>query len=362
MQTFHTPPGKAGSDQLYGMEEAVQGDIRAMFQAGAERNILDYGVGLTVDTGSYRDGSIRTEVRRRECDARITYFAGRAVERAMVLVHAYGTDRIMGREFPSVDEKQMKEDTQRGHSLVRLRQIILADMSDRDMENALEDVYQRALNPGLRVVILDEKHLWTAFAGPEDIPLRMHTTGGMNDGEEYTMDHSSSALSLVFGRLDRQEDESRFSRLPVNTFEQFLKKADQTYYERDGGKGGRRNMHWEAYSARDNERSRPYVVAGMEFFARLAKELVALSRQHWISDKDRLLRAFERGNYNVQQLMTTHAKQRYRDKVVFPPMIPAEERMKEKLEHVPNMRARVQQGYDYLRQKQSWVTKNRAER
>ena len=199
MKTFHTPLGKAGSDQLYGMEEAVHSDIMAMFQAGAERDALDYGVGLAVDKGRYDDGSIRLEARRRECDARITSSAGRAVERALKLIHAYGTDRIIGREFPGVDEKQIERDTQGGHGLIRLRQMILDEMPDVDMENALEDAYQRALNRGLLVVTLDDKHLWTIYASSEDIPLREHTTGGFSDGEEYTTDHSSGhILFLLF--------------------------------------------------------------------------------------------------------------------------------------------------------------------
>lgn len=358
MQTFHTPPGRAGSDQLYGLEEAVQGDIRAMFQAGVERDVLDYGVGMSVAKSSYQDASIRMEARRRECDARITWSAGRAVERALKLVHACGTDRIMGREYPGVDQKQMKKDTQSGHGLTRLWQTILEDMRDRNVGDALEDTYQKALNPGLLVVTLDDKHMWTIFSSAEDIPLREHTTGGMSDGEEYTTDHSPDLLG--FGRRGKSE----FSKLPVDTFEQFLAKADQAYYERDGLNQNRRTIHWEAYSARDHERSRPYVVAGMRFFARLAQELVALSKQPWISDRARLIREIERGSYNISKLMTVHADQRYKDKGVFSSMdtalramTPAQEIAKGWLKNAPDMRAVVKHGYDHLRQKQPWVTK-----
>lgn len=352
MQTFRTPTGKAGSDQLYGMEEAVQGDIRAMFQAGADRDTLDYGVGLNVDAGSYRDGSIRLEARRRECDARITASAGRAVERALKLVHAYGTDRIMGREFPGADARQVTEDTRSGHGLTRLRRAVLDDLCGRDMVNALEDAYQKALNRGLLVVTLDDKRMWTVFACSEDIPLREHRTGGMSDGEEYTIDHSPDVLAL-FG----SSAESEFSKLPIVTFEQFLEKADQAYYERDVGDQHRRTMHWEAYSARDHERSRLYTVAGMKFFARLAKELVRLSKQPWVSDKGRLIREINRGNYNIHKLMDIHAKQRFEDEIVFPPMIQAEEFVKKYLAYVPDMTAAVKHGYDHLRQKQLWTTR-----
>lgn len=356
MQTFRTPLGKAGSDQLYGMEEAVHSDIRAMFQAGAERDALDYRVGLTVDTGPYRDSGIRLEARRRECDARITSSAGRAVERALKLVHACGTDRIIGREFPGVDEKQMERDTKGGHGLTRLRQMILDEMSGVDMENALEDSYQRALNPGLVVVTLDDEHLWTVYASSEDIPLREHTTGGISDGEEYTIDHTS-VNSLLFRLFDKR-DKSEFAKLSVNTLVQFLEKADQAYYERDGGSGKRRSLHWEAYSARDHERSRPYVVAGMRFFARLAKELVQLSMQYWVSDRGRLVRDLERANYKILRMMKGHAKQRFGDEIVFPPMIPAVELAKRWVDHhAPgDSKAAVERGYDHLRQKQKWVT------
>ncbi len=353
MKTFHTPLGKAGSDQLYGMEEAVHSDIMAMFQAGAERDALDYGVGLAVDKGRYDDGSIRLEARRRECDARITSSAGRAVERALKLIHAYGTDRIIGREFPGVDEKQIERDTQGGHGLIRLRQMILDEMPDVDMENALEDAYQRALNRGLLVVTLDDKHLWTIYASSEDIPLREHTTGGFSDGEEYTTDHSSG--HILFLLFDKRK-QSEFEKLPVSTLVQFLEKADQAYYERDGGSGKRRNMHWESYSARDHERSRPYVVAGMRFFARLAKELVQLSKQHWVSDKGRLVRDLERANYNIRKTMGIHAMQRFQDKIVFPPTIPAIELAEKWLDYSADPKAVVKRGYDHLRQKQHWMT------
>lgn len=348
MQTFHTPPGKAGSDQLGGMEASVRGDIRAMYQAGVERSLLDFDARLN------RDASIRMEVRRRACDARITSSAGRAVEGALKLVHAYGTDRIMAREFPSVDAKQMRED-KKSHKLSRLRQTILDDMEGRDMESALEDAYQQALNLGLRDVWADGEHLQTVYISLADVPLRELATGGMRDGEEYTTDHSPSALSLVFGRFDRQGKESAFSKLPIDTFDQFLVKADHVYYEEDTGSGKRRPMHWEAYGTRDHERSRPYVVAGVEFFARLVEKLVFLSKQHWVSDKGRLVRQFERGNYNLLQRMTEDAKRRFSGNVVFPPMIPGEERVRGV--QAPNVKAYVERGYQCLRQKQDLVTK-----
>ena len=354
MQIFHTPLGKAGSDQLYGMEEAIQGDIRAMFQAGAERDALDYGVGSTVDKRLYHDGRVLLKARKREHDARITWTAGKAIERALQLIHAYGTDRIMGREFPGVDDKQLEEDTQRGHDLSRLRQMILDDLPGRDMENGLEDAYQKALNPGLLVVTLDDQHMWTTFASLEDIPLRERITGGVSDGEEYTLDHSSYE-SLLFQELD--EAKSEFSELPIDTLEQFLYKADQSYYERDRGSGKRRNMNWAFYSARDHEPGRPYAVAGMRFFARLAKELVGLAKQPWVSDKRRLVREIERGNYNIRELLIVHAKQRFRDEIEFPPMITAEEMADKWLKSVPDVKAAVKRGYDYLRWKQPRVTR-----
>ena len=137
---------------------------------------------------------------------------------------------------------------------------------------------------------------------------------------------------------------------------QFLEKADQAYYERDGGSGKRRNMHWESYSARDHERSRPYVVAGMRFFARLAKELVQLSKQHWVSDKGRLVRDLERANYNIRKTMEIHAMQRFQDKIVFPPTIPAIELAEKWLDYSADPKAAVKRGYDHLRQKQHWMT------
>ena len=115
-------------------------------------------------------------------------------------------------------------------------------------------------------------------------------------------------------------------------------------------------MHWEPYSARDHERSRPYVVAGMNFFARLSKNLVLLAKQPWVSDKERLVRELKRGSYNIYQQIQAHAMGRFHDEIELPPMISAEE-MAEKWErNAPDMKGVVSHGYEHLRQKQSWAT------
>ena len=359
MKHYITPPGKAGSDKLYGMEETIQSDIRAMFQAGAERDALDYGVGSTVDERLYQDGKVILRARRRELDARITWTAGKAIERALQLIYAHGTDRIMGREFPDVDVEQLKKDVWRGHDLSQLRERIIEDMPDRDMTNALEDAYQKALNPGFLVVTIDNEEMWTTFVSPEDVPLREEVMSGtVSDGAEYTLDHSSFKTMLFRGT---EQSKSEFSQLPSDTLEQFLTKADQSYYERTKGDRKRRNMSWAFYSSRDHEFGRPYVVAGMKFFARLTKEFVELAKQPWVSDRGRLIRRIERANYNIQQLMEGHALQRFHDKIDFPPMIPAEEIADEWRAFPHDVESAVKNGYDRLRKKQPWVRKPNAE-
>lgn len=51
----------------------------------------------------------------------------------------------------------------------------------------------------------------------------------------------------------------------LQTFGEFLKKADAVYYA-DDVRGPRKNMRWAHYNARDHEYGeRPHVVAGIMF-------------------------------------------------------------------------------------------------
>ena len=113
-----------------------------------------------------------------------------------------------------------------------------------------------------------------------DLPASLADFGGMADGVEYTLDHSSHRHLII-----PAETKSKFSQMPYKTFEQFLEKADAAYYEGDVS-GTPRNMRWTDYFWRDHEYGRAYTVVGVEFVARLVEELVSLSHQRWVWDID----------------------------------------------------------------------------
>ena len=353
MQTFQTPPGRAGTDQLYGIRESINSHLERMFHQEARRRILEFGVGRTTSTSGGVDSKVQLDAQHRACDAAITFHAGKSLELAMQLVYAYGLDRIMGREYPGVPEKEIKKDVRKGHSLGRLYKRILTEMHDRDMESALEDAYQMALNRGMVDVLIDGEHSWSQVGTVEDIPFREHAKRYLADGMELTNDHSQVA-ELLFP----PENQSEFAKMPSENFVQFLSKADAAYYEGDRqGNTGRRNMRWADYSARDHEYGRPYVVAGVTFFARLISELVGLANQQWIWHEDLALRWWDRSKYVIQQRLDGLAKQNFREEIDFPEMIPAKEaRDSYKAFHVDPAQ-RIERGYSHFRGKWSFDKK-----
>lgn len=102
----------------------------------------------------------------------------------------------------------------------------------------------------------------------------------MSDGAEYTTDHLDRYYDHI---LPRNTEPSKFMQMPYTTFEEFLDKADASYYESDVT-GKRRDLRWSDYWHRDHEYGRPYTVVGVDFFARLVKGVVALSHHPWTWD------------------------------------------------------------------------------
>ena len=115
--------------------------------------------------------------------------------------------------------------------------------------------------------------------------------------------------------------------MPYKTFEQFLNKADVSYYESDVS-GRRRDMRWADYSWRDHEYGRAYTVVGIEFFARLVKEIVTLSHQHWVWHIDLAERWWMRHQDLVVDLMETLADQNLQDGTKFADPVSTERVMK----------------------------------
>ena len=302
MRTYHKPVGEeVGEDQLQGMEEAINAHLEKMFLQVAKRNILDFGVGRTTMKANSQD--TRLDSQRRDCDAGIMFHAGRALEVALHLVYARGANRIMWREYPGATKADLKDDRDMSHELLDAYDRIVNELNGCDMKNALEIAYQRALHKGVIDIYLDDKRI-SSVTLAKDTPFREARIGGMADGVEYTTDHVDDE-DLIF---PRETTPSKFSQMPLRTFEEFLDKADASYYESDIT-GKRRDMRWADYYFRDHEYGRPYTVVGVEFFARLVKEIVTLSRQHWTWHTDIVERWRERHQYIVVDLMETLAEQ-----------------------------------------------------
>ena len=302
------------------------------------------------------DANIRLNSQRRECDGQVVFHAGRALELAMQIVYARGKDRIMGREYPDVPRQHIIDDTQRGHNLAQLYERILRELDNRNMKHAFDDIYLQSLHTGVVDLLLDG-NVVASFLLSEDAPFSETKIGGISDGAELTMDHTSFPdLILPF------EEASKFSEMPYRTFDEFLTKADAAYYESDirvdeHGNPRRRNMRWSAYSARDHESGRPYVKVGVHFFARLTKGIVMLSRQPWTWDKKFYERWFTRRRHNIMELMNSLAKQNLDGDVSFPSFISNE---KAANLYGSNIAQRnLQSGYDHLHQK--WCYETRTE-
>ena len=355
MKTFITPEGRAGIDQLYGIQESIGSHLERMFFQSARRCTLEHGVGRA-STLEGVDSRLQLNAQQRECDAAITFHAGRSVELALQLIYAFGADRIMGREYPSVNKSMIRKDRD-GHGLHRLYKRILDELQGRDMKNAFEDAYQKSLNKGIVDILINDTVVGSHFKTVEDMPFRETASRAVMDGAEMTQDHAD------FRGLFSSEKPSDFVRMPLATFIQFTEKADVTYYEGDiedkQGRKRRANMRMTDYSARDHEYMRPYAVAGVMFFARLSKKLVALAHQPWIWHEDLSVRWWSRRNYNIGKLLDAHMQQNFHRPVEFPEMIPPEEQhAKWTAFYRSDPAASVKRGYDLWRSKKHFAGKS----
>ena len=317
METFHTPSGKAGWDQLHAMTESVQSELEQMFSQRAKLDSLTYGVGRVANRSGSSEDKIMLDAQMQECQAQAAFHAGRALELAMHIVYARGMDRIMGREYPSANTsqlgKQMDKD-RKSHSLAGLLDKIAEAMSDRKMRDAFEEVYQEALHKGVVDLYLDGKLIWS-FLREDNVPFRERSMNRILDGAEMTLDHTHGLLP--FG--DLTDEPSAFEKMPFGSFGEFLRKADAVYYESDVT-GMRRNMRWAHYSARDHEYGRSFVVVGAKFFARLVAGIVGLSQRPWTWDLAFRARWHERRQRNVGKIVAIHLKQSFKEEIELPEM------------------------------------------
>ena len=230
----------------------------------------------------------------------------------MHIVFACGADRILGREYPGADKEKLRKD-RKTHSLASLYERIKTDFADRDMCSAFEEVYLEALHRGITDVYLDGD-LCNSCLLDDDRPFIQLNKCSIIDGAEMTLDHvDGDPLFSDTGEI------SEFEKLPYSNFNGFLKKADAVYYKAYS-QGPRKDLRWAHYSARDHECGRPYVVAGIKFFARLVKGVIELSRQQWIWHPEFRQRWHERSQYIIKKLVHDHLMQRFQNVPELPEM------------------------------------------
>ena len=341
MQLFIVPKGKAGGDVLAAIEESVQAHLDQMFEQDAKHSAIEHGVGRTGAGHDSGERKARVAAQLRECEAQMNFHAGRALDLAMQLVYAKGTDRVLGREYPGVDGKAIREDW-KTHDLKRLYDRIVAEVG-RGVDDEFEDTYQQALHKGFLDLILDDEFL-RRITLPRNAPFTERSKGGTTAGADMTLDHGDFRDALGFTALKTKSD---FGQLPQATFPEFLMKADSMYYASDV-KGSRRNMRWEHYASRDHESGRPYVVIGCEFFARLVRGIVDLSNNQRLWDDDFALRWHERSRHIVAETVWWHLLQRYEKGSKLAQMRPPEDMLREiRQRYRP---AKVLDSYDSLHQ------------
>ena len=224
MHTFETPLGRAGWDQVCGMTESVHAELEQMFWQNAKLDLLHSGVGRTVQVDGSADGRVSLHAQMRECQAQAKFHAGRALELAMHVVYACGADRVMGRDYPGNDKGTLRKDRE-SHSFSALHDRIVGEFTDRDMRGAFEDVYQDALHRGVTDVYLDEE-LHGSYILTGEHPFLVRNMRSVIDGAGMTLDHADIGRSLSSG----EREIFPFSQLPMQTFSEFLEKADAAYY------------------------------------------------------------------------------------------------------------------------------------
>ena len=287
------------------MEESVHSHLEQMFGQSAKGESLMYGVGRAAMKSQDSGGAARLEAQRREYQAQIVSHAGRALELALHIVYARSTDRIIGRGYPGMPDAERRRDFADGHSLTALYERVVKEAAKPRLEDALEFAYQQALHKGITDIYVEDELIGSVFLAGES-PFSERSTSRMSDGEEHTMDHSD--LRSLFVQPDGT---SAFAQMPINTFKQFLAKADAVYYEDDAprARGRRRNMRWGNYAARDHESARPFVTVGVRFFGRLVQEVVKVGGQAWTWHADHLARALDRRRYTLMERLKVLAMQ-----------------------------------------------------
>ena len=119
------------------MEESVNAQLEQMFHQVAKKNALDCGVRTTKKSGAVGDG-LRLDAQRRECEGSIVFHAGRALDSStrLRLAEPIAFQQRLSWSLLRVGLCIQKD--RQNHDLARLHRIIVGNLTDVKMADALE--------------------------------------------------------------------------------------------------------------------------------------------------------------------------------------------------------------------------------
>ncbi len=106
MSATKRPEGAAGEDTRFAIEESVNSHLERMFMQAAKNDALGYSIGRASGHGAGPSEHRRFQALRAECDAAVSFHAGRALDLALQLFFAVTSNQIFGRasrENPGAD-------------------------------------------------------------------------------------------------------------------------------------------------------------------------------------------------------------------------------------------------------------------
>ena len=308
MKLYTQPSNAAGMDVLISMEVDARESMRRSFSLAAERDYTKIADHFE-SKGEARSAeeTWRVLAKLRNMDGAVTFHAGVALERALNLVHAYGTDSIRSRS----------NEGRKSHGLVGLLEIIGKEING-DVGAGINDVFSRALEPGL----MDIKHgvdmVGTVSTSNENRPFYYGATRSISAGMEYTADENKRPLPFI---------DDLFAELPksptIYTMHEFLEMADKSYesldLDGDEVKNAKKNMRWNEHSGRDHRVAAPYLVAGTHFFTRLVLGLLKMAKGGmWFWHSDLLCRWADRRQEAMNTSVKNLLRENYEGNILLP--------------------------------------------
>lgn len=296
MIVFQVSPEQAGNDILIRLATSVDEMVQRMFLTAARRDATaiaaDYRKAQASSSLSF---TFPINARVRELDGVVTSLAATALERALLLVWAYATDKM-----------PVRKRNNRGHRLsLRFNHIVKACPK---LEGRFDRLFTNALNPGLIDIVCDGVVEQTLANDIEGIPFHHSEHGGLYHTMEVTTFDPKDASHIRWFVRNRKDDPS----LPTpGTFNELLQAADESYTDhRQDGVRRRVPMRNHEYSALDTQMNTSYMVAGIRFFGRLICSILTMAvSEQWFWNEELRTRWWERRQQGMDTRIKALAKE-----------------------------------------------------